>query len=66
MSFSLNLCELMNRNGVSSYRLAKKIGVHVSTVSNWKNGIAPKVDHLKLVADFFGVTVDELLRDPEA
>lgn len=63
MSYATNLCELMQKRGVSSCKLAKKIGVHVSTVTNWKEGNSPKIEHLKKVADYFGVTVDELLSD---
>ena len=63
MGYAANLCELMNRQGVSSCKLAKGIGVHTTTITNWKGGTAPTVEHLKLVADYFGVTVDALLAD---
>lgn len=63
MSFAKNLCELMQNNGVSSYKLAKEIGVHTSTISNWKGGKRPLVEHLVLVSNFFGVTVDDLLKE---
>lgn len=61
MGFSTNLCKLMEANNINSYKLAKGIGVHISTVTNWKDGANPKVEHLKRVADFFGVTTDALL-----
>lgn len=63
MSFATNLCELMQKHELSSYKLAKEVGVHVSTVTNWKDGNSPKVEHVKKVADYFGVTVDDLLAD---
>ena len=63
MGFSKNLCNLMQKREVSSYKLAKDIGVHVSTVSNWREGKRPQIEHVKRVADYFGVTVDELLRE---
>ena len=66
MSYAANLCKLMENKKVSSYKLARDIGVHTSTVSNWKEGKKPKVDHLVLVADYFGVTVDYLLRDDDS
>ena len=66
MGYAANLCELMNKRGVSSYKLAKGIGVHTTTITNWKCGTAPKVEHLKLVADYFGVTVDALLADDDS
>lgn len=65
MGYAANLCELMNKTGVSSCKLAKNIGVHTTTVTNWRGGTAPKIEHLKLVADYFGVTVDALLADDD-
>ena len=63
MGYKTNLCGLMEKRGISSYKLAKGIGVHVSTVTNWRDGANPKIEHLKLVANYFGVTVDELLSE---
>lgn len=63
MGYAANLCDLMKQEGVSSSKLARDIGVHTSTVSNWRDGKTPKVEHLQLVADYFGVTVDSLLAD---
>ena len=63
MGYPTNLCNLMSKKGIGAYRLAKDIGVHTSTVSNWKEGASPKIEHLRLVADYFGVTIDELLAD---
>ncbi|MFQ7478404.1 MAG: helix-turn-helix domain-containing protein, partial [Streptococcus sp.] len=56
MSYATNLCDLMQSRGISSYKLAKEVGVHVSTVTNWKDGSNPKIEHVKKVADYFGVT----------
>jgi transcriptional regulator with XRE-family HTH domain len=63
MSFGKNLCELLKERNVSSYKLAKEIGVHTTTVSNWKMGKRPQIEHVSLVANFFGCTVDELLKE---
>ncbi len=63
MSFATNLCELMQNRCISSYKLAKEVGVHISTITNWKDGNNPKIEHLKKVADYFGVTVDYLLAE---
>ena len=65
MSYATNLCDLMQSRGISSYKLAKEVGVHVSTVTNWKGGSNPKIEHVKKVADYFGVTVDELLSEKD-
>jgi len=61
LTFSENLSRLQMERGETNYRLAKEIGVHQSSVANWKIGITPHPKHLKLIADHFGVTVDELL-----
>lgn len=61
MSFACNLSRLQERAGESNYRLAKEIGVHQSSVANWKSGIMPHPKHAKLVAEHYGVSVDDLL-----
>lgn len=60
---SENLARLQAERGETNYRLAKIIGVHQSSIANWKGGgIAPHPRHIKLLAEHFGVTVDYLLR----
>ncbi|WP_312694069.1 helix-turn-helix domain-containing protein [Caproiciproducens sp.] len=54
--------QLLKKYGVTPYRVHKETGVPQSTLSDWKNGKGvPKVDKLKAIADYFGVTVDYLL-----
>lgn len=43
-------------------QLEKTCGLGNGTVSGWKNG-NPRVDLLIRVADFFGITIDELLKE---
>ena len=62
-AFSCNVRRLMSDKHISSCKLAKSVGVHISTVTNWRDGANPKIEHLKLVADYFGVTVDSLLAE---
>lgn len=61
MGFAENLCDLMQKNGVGSYKLAKEIGVHTSTVSNWRDGTEPKLEHLARLAKYFGVSISDLI-----
>ena len=63
MNIAQPLRKLMDERKLSNSKLAREVGVHVSTVTNWKDGANPKIEHLKLVADYFGVTVDYLLAD---
>lgn len=56
--------ELRNKKGVSDYRVSKDTGITKSTFTDWKSGRSnPKVDKLIILADYFGVTVDELLKE---
>lgn len=52
---------LCQRAGKSPNGVAKEIGLSSGTVTFWKNGKIPKSDTLKKIANYFGVTVDELL-----
>ena len=54
------LVELCKERGISFYRLEKECGIGNGAIAKWKSS-SPSVANLKAVADFFGVTVDELL-----
>ena len=57
------LCE---KNGVTPYKIGKETGIATSTLSDWKNGKStPKQDKLKLIADYFNVSVDYLMTGEE-
>lgn len=60
-----NVVRLCRETGISVAKLEREVGVGNATIRGWEKS-SPTVDRLKLVADFFDVTVDELLRDPEA
>lgn len=54
--------QLLQKHGVTSYRVHKDTGIAQSVLSAWKNGAStPKQDKLKIIADYFGVTVDYLM-----
>ena len=54
--------KLMKDRGVTPYRVHKETGVAQSTLSDWKNGkCRPKIDKIRAIADYFGVSVDYLL-----
>jgi hypothetical protein len=56
------LKELLEEKSVTPYRVAKEIGVSQTTIKNWVTGYtAPKERHIKALADYFGITTDELL-----
>ena len=54
--------ELLKKNGKTSYQVSKDTGIAQSTISDWKTGRSrPKVEKLKILADYFGVDVGYFL-----
>ena len=45
-----NLERLQKERGESNYRLAKELGVHQTSIANWKSGTTPHPKHMKLLA----------------
>jgi len=56
---------LCKERKVPVYQLEKSCGIGNGTIGRWSES-NPRVDRLKLVADFFGVTIDELISDAPA
>lgn len=53
------LKKLMDERGLTSYRVSLDTGIPQTTLSDWKNGRSkPKVDKLKILADYFGVSLE--------
>ncbi|MEF9966907.1 MAG: helix-turn-helix transcriptional regulator [Longicatena sp.] len=60
--FPERLKEIRKTNKLNQTELAKGIGVTNQTVSNWENSnIAPSVEMVIKIADFFQVSTDFLL-----
>jgi transcriptional regulator with XRE-family HTH domain/predicted membrane protein len=56
------IAQLRKAKGYTQEQLAEKVGVSAQAVSKWENDIScPDITLLPLLADLFGVTVDELL-----
>ena len=55
--------ELCDQKGVTPYRVAKDTGIGRSTFTDWKKGRTPRVDKLKKLADYFGVSVEVFFGD---
>lgn len=57
---------LLQKHGVTAYKVSKETGVTQSTLSDWKRGRStPKTDNMKKIADYFGVSVDYLMTGKE-
>lgn len=58
--------KLLEKHGVTAYKVSKATGIAGSTFTDWKNGRStPKQDKLQKIADYFGVTVDYLMTGKE-
>lgn len=60
MNISNRLQELLEKTSTSRTKLARALGVHTSTVSNWLDGKEPKLENLADIARYFGVSTDYL------
>lgn len=62
--FYNNYIRFCAKVGKSPSAVAEEIGLYKSTVTNWKNrGTKPTDATLQRVADYFGVTVEDLLEE---
>ena len=56
--------ELLAKTNKTAYQVSKDTGIGENVFSYWKSGRSkPKADKLKILADYFGVTVDFFLED---
>lgn len=64
MEFSAKLKELRLKKGITQAKLAEDIHISRSAVAKWENGLGlPSDESLKMLANYFGVEVDELVMD---
>ena len=61
-NFSKNLIALRKSKGYTQAVLAEKINYSDKSISKWERGdVLPDIVTFRMMADFFGVTVDELI-----
>lgn len=66
MNFADKLRELRTNNRYSQEQLAEKLCVSRQAISKWETGESlPDIDKAMMISDFFGVTMDYLLKDKE-
>lgn len=59
--------QLLQKYGVTAYKVAKATGISQTTFSNWKSGRSnPKIDAMQKIADYFGITLDYLMTGSES
>ena len=59
-----NILALCRKHGISIAALEIKCGLGNATIRGWETG-SPRLDTVKTVADYFGVTVDWLMEKHE-
>lgn len=66
MSLYKNYARLRDSRQLTDYRVAMDTGISKSTFSEWKAGRSnPKTEKLKILADYFGVTIEYFLEGGE-
>lgn len=58
-----NFIRLCAQRSVTPSAVMRAIGLNKSSATYWKKGSAPSSDTLQKLADYFGVTVDDLLSE---
>ncbi len=58
--------QLLQKFGVTAYKVSKATGISQSSLSDWKLGkVTPKTDNMKKIADYFGVSLEYLMTGEE-
>lgn len=55
------ISQLCKESGISVARLERELGLGNATIRGWIVS-SPRLENVKLVADYFGLSVDELMK----
>lgn len=64
MTFFNNIKKLCSAKGISVTALGQELGLSNATTAGWRKGSQPRGKTLKMIADYFNVTVDQLMDSP--
>lgn len=65
-NFSQNLKKLMKKKNISRKQLSQELDIKYTTICEWIKGtMMPRSEALSSLAEYFGITVSELLADEE-
>ena len=59
--FWKNFSDLCKEAGKSPNSVAQELNIASGTITNWKKGKSPRNAYLKIISEYFGVSVDFLL-----
>ena len=62
--FKQNFIDFCNKKGESPSFVCRQVGLAPATCSCWTEDSVPRRATLQRIADYFGITVEDLLRDP--
>lgn len=62
--FKRNFINICAERGVAPTAVLKQIGLSNATFTCWTEESIPRQTTLKKIADYFGITPEDLLRDP--
>lgn len=65
MTFYQKYVAICTNNKITPSAAAQKMGISKTTVHRWKNGGGVTDANLQIIANYFGVSVDELRGDTE-
>ena len=61
----MKLKEYRQKLGISQRELSQKLQIPVTTLFGWENGARePNIDNLVRIADFYNISIDELVGRP--
>ncbi len=62
MNIGIRLAEIRKNKGITQKELADKLHVSQQVISNIERGVtAPDIEHLKMIADIYNVSLDQLV-----
>lgn len=62
-TLGMRIAELRKKKGITQDQLAEYVGISSQAVSKWENDLScPDISFIPQLADFFSITIDELLR----
>lgn len=64
MDIYTNVTRIANERGVSIAKLEREAGIANGAIGKWRTQ-TPKVETVAKVAEYFGVTIDELVKGDE-
>ena len=63
MTFGEKIKKLRKEKHLTQEKLAEKVGVHTNSVSQWENGVIPRMNKIIEISNVLGTTSEYLLNE---